>query len=266
MNEDVSVIITKLVKEYDDGKIVIANFQNAYNAIVPTRFNFPPTPQLTVGTSGIPHISTPKNEPEPEHPQLQEIVAKVDDYAERWIKTVQDLLSKVRQVRFKMQFDSPDQKGFFRMSIGETTRTEDRLYNTIDNLTMRHAELRQIILDIERGAEQATQPRTTNVEPATYDKKKKAIIFAGSVFGFRSNADTAPFLCSKIFDKPDGLWTLKELQEDWDALCEKPDWRRVYETITRINQRIQNKTGVGDLFIVDTKTVRLNPAYLSSHK
>jgi hypothetical protein len=153
MNEDVKKIVEELTRLYDDGTVVIAKFEHAYEIIVPSRINIPQM-EVVTGAYGFPQITTRNSSLEPEHSRLVEIVKKVDEYAEKWVKSVNDLLGKVKQTRFKLQFNNPNQKGFLSSSFGETTPTENHLLEVIDDLDMRHAELRQIILEIERSADQ----------------------------------------------------------------------------------------------------------------
>ena len=67
--------------------------------------------------------------------------------------------------------------------------------------------------------------------------------------------------------EPTKLWTLRELQTVWDDYYEfmdnrlDTDWHRVYEAINRLNERIRKRTDISDLFLLSTKSVRLNPKY-----
>ncbi len=267
MEEDVKGIISELMKLYDDGKIVIGKFQHAYETFVPTRIN-DPTPQVEIGAYGIPHFVTRNPKDISEHYKLAEVVEKVDNYAQKWIGSVNDLLSEVEQTRYKLQFNDPNQKGFFASSFGETTPTEDHLYEVIDDLTMRHAELRQIILELERNNEIIKKPDMKDIEPPTYDKKNRTIFFADEAIRFRADASYTAGVLAMIFDKPEKLWKLKDFMKVWDDYYEyigadKPnDWAKIHQTFKRINERVEKATGIDDLFKFSTTSVRLNPVYL----
>jgi hypothetical protein len=263
MEEGVTGIIAELTKLYNDGKIVIAKFQHAYEVVVPDRIEY----------GGVWFGS---NAPigafvAPEDCKLPEIVEKVDNYSKRWVRSVNDLLGKVGQTRFKLQFNDPNQKGFFATNFGETTPTEDHLHKVIDDLTMRHAELRQIILELEQSNETIKQP-LKDIETATYDKKNRAIFFADEAIRFRADASYTAGVLAIIFDKPTKLWKLKDFMQVWDEYyeyigAEKPsDWQKIMQTFKRINDRVEKYTGINDLFKFSTTSVRINPAYLKQSK
>ena len=269
MNEDVTQIIEELTKLYDDGKSVIANFEHAYDVLVPDRH------ELFANNFQMNHygmLEKVKPAPKPQHYQTDKVVAKLDTFAKTWIQSVNDLLAQVPQTRFRLQFNDPNQKYTLMSKLGETTRTEERLFDGIYDLATRHAELRQIIIELERTAEQIQPVDTKNIEPATYDRAKRTIFFADEAIRFRKNAEYSPAICELMFAKPDKQWEVKDFQKLWDSLydyigLEKPsDWNRVYDVIKKMNSRIQRYTDIGDLFLTDTKTVRLNPKYIAPTK
>jgi hypothetical protein len=75
-----------------------------------------------------------------------------------------------------------------------------------------------------------------------------------------------------MFAEPNKLWQLKDFQEVWDSLYDyldlaKPtDWNRVYDVIQKMNTRVKRSTNISDLFKLTTKSVRLNPKYITPTK
>ena len=73
MNEDVAQIIKELMILYDDCKPVIAKFENAYNTLVPDRYE-PFVRNYQMNHYGM--LETVKPAPKPQHPQLDELLRK----------------------------------------------------------------------------------------------------------------------------------------------------------------------------------------------
>lgn len=268
MNEDVTQIIEELTKLYDDGKSVIAKFEHAYNTLVPDRHELF-AERLQMNHYGM--LERIKPAPKPQHFQMDEIATKAVNYAATWTQSVNDLLAKVPQTRFRLQFNDPNQKYAMMAKLGKKTPAEEGLFDITYNLASRHAELRQIIIELEQTTEQAPATDTKYIAPATYDKQTSTLSFAGKDIRFKNNAPFTPALCDVIFSQPDKLWLLKDLQKVWDSqydyLPERiADWHRVYEAINRVNMRIYKQTDIDNLFVLSTTSVRLNGAYLSDAK
>ncbi len=270
MSEDVTGIIAQLTKLYGDSKAVIADFQHTHDAIVPPNRIVHDGVQIYDKNYRLINQGDPT--PIIEHQLLQATLEEVDNYATKWIKSVQDLLGKVKQTRFKLQFDNPNQKDFVNKPLGVTTEAEDHLYDTVSDLSMRHSELRQIILELEKSSEQISQSEEKNIEPPVFKKTTKTLYLAGKAIRFNKNAEYTPILCEIILSNPTKLWALKDLLKYWDeyayyASMEAPnDWQKVHNAIKRLNERIERATGIEDLFVFSTTSVRANPAYLKQAK
>lgn len=152
--------------------------------------------------------------------------------------------------------------------LGETTPLEERLYDVVSNLGERHAELRQIIIELEKSTENTMTKNMKDIEPATYDKKTRTIFFADEAIRFRKDATYTAGILAMIFDKPEKLWTIKEFMKVWDDYYEyigneKPnDWQKIYQAFKKANERVEKATGISDLFKFSTTSVRINTAYL----
>lgn len=108
MNEEVTKIIEELTRLYDDSSVMLKRYKDIADKIIPARYNFH-IPQIKVDSFGIPY-QEPEPKPTPEHHQLNVIVEKVEKYIKDWEMNINKLLSKVKQTRFKLQFNNPNQK------------------------------------------------------------------------------------------------------------------------------------------------------------
>lgn len=268
MGKDVKQTLEELKNLYDDSKIMIAKFEDVYDRIVPNRLQML-AELYSIPTGGrFPRVGMTNPLKQPEHHQLAIIFKKVNKYAEDWIKSVSELLSPLEQVRFQLQFENPKQKPAIMPKLGETTSLEERLYDVVSNLGERHAELRQIIIELEKSTENIMTKNMKDIEPATYDKKTRTIFFADEAIRFRKDANYTAGVLAMIFDKPKKLWTIKEFMKVWDDYYEyigneKPnDWQKIYQAFKKANERVEKATGISDLFKFSTTSVRLNPAYL----
>jgi hypothetical protein len=262
MNEDV----IELERLYSDGVKTAELLENAFEKYVPTRDfvkNFRLSNDLFSVLEEVPQA--------PENSQLGELLTSAKAICEKWVNSVNDILDRVGKIRYKLQFNNPQVIGLTIMKF-ELTRNEEKLSEIINDFISRVGELRRIVIALEESTEQVTRKSDEPVEPATYDKKTRTIFFADKAIRFKKDAPFTPALCDIVFSKPTKLWTLKELQKVWDGLYEflgneRPtDWHRVYEAISRLNERIRKETGIDDLFIFSTQSVRLNSAYLEVTK
>lgn len=266
MNEEVTKITEELIRLYDDGAIMLKRYKDIADKIIPTRYNFH-IPQIKVDSFGIPY-QEPEPKPTPEHHQLNVIVEKVEKYIKDWEMDINKLLSKVKQTRFKLQFNNPNQKIPYPIRTGDTTEKEQYLDDMIYSFEEKHKELRAIIIELEQSNEVVQKPDMKNLEPATYDKKTRTIFFADEAIRFRKDANYTTGVLAMIFDKPKKLWTMKEFMKVWDDYYEylgneKPNnWQKIYQAFKKANERVTKITGINDLFKFSTTSVRLNPAYL----
>lgn len=183
-----------------------------------------------------------------------------------WTQTTETILKDSGKARYKLQFGSS--RGTpFATPAKNMTKTEQDLYDTINRFSQRVDELRTIIIDMEAASEQQPHLVSSSIAPARYDDKSRTLFFANEAIRFRRNAPFTPALCQAILSEPTKLWTLRELQTVWDDYYEfmdnrlDTDWHRVYEAINRLNERIRKRTDISDLFLLSTKSVRLNPKY-----
>lgn len=269
MKDDVSELVTL----YEQGNKTSNDFGKLYLAIVPTRFpQVRSMPQvIRTGPLNIPTFVYPT--PEPEHEQTAEFLQSAKQYVDGWIKDVEGVLGRIGKTRYKMQFNDPSGSGVSNLSFSELTENERRLDDILDDFGDRVGELRRIIFDYEESSERSLPALTQTVEPATYDEKSRTIFFADEAIRFNKNAEYSPAICKLMFEMPDKLWQLKDFLAVWDSLydylpnMQKPtDWNRVYDVIQKMNARVEKSTNVPDLFKLTTKSVRLNPKYITPSK
>lgn len=269
MKEDVD----ELARLYDDGLKVHQNYEDAYGKLVPNRHNLN-MPQLGYSTNNAFGIRLPTTyypQPKPEHHQTAEVLEKAKAYTNKWVADVLILLERSGKARYKLQFNDPDVRAGLRMPQ-ENTPTEEALGDVLDDFEMRLGELRKIIIDYESSLERVVS-KLDDLEPATYDPKTRTIFFADEAIRFNKNAEYSPAICKLMFADPAKLWQLKDFMTEWDSLydylpdLQKPtDWNKVYDIIRKMNQRVAEATGVNDLFKTTTKSVRLNPKYITPTK
>lgn len=255
MNDDVATILSKLEEQYIRGRNACDNFADFYSSSVPSREIEPRIIGRRTEIDGV-----------PENVYTLEMFRIATKIATNWTQTTEAMLKDSGKARYKLQFGSS--RGTpFAVPTKNMTKTEQDLYDTINHFSQRIDELRTIIINMEADNEQQSYSEPSNITPAHYDNKNRTLFFAGEAIVFRKNAPFTPALCQAILSKPAKLWTLKELQVVWDDLYEyinneRPtDWHRVYEAVNRLNERIRKQTGISDLFLLSTKSVRLNSKY-----
>jgi hypothetical protein len=268
MNEDVKKSVNELATLYIEGNKSIEYFQNRYNKLTEGRFQ-----GFVFQTYSPFEDKTYRAKPIENYDEFKELEKAVADFDKEWVKAVDDILASVAQVRFRLQFNDPQTIGFFVPYKGSLPPKIEALADKIDDLTSRVGELRKIVIDLEKTTEQIKPVDTKDIEPATYDKKTRTIFFADEAIRFKKDATYTPALCELIFNHPEKkVWQLKDLLRLWDEVAyfgnlEAPnDWHKVYEAVKRINDRVKEKTGIDDLFLFSTTSVRLNPAYLKVTK
>lgn len=261
MKEDVAA----LAELYSNGIKAKDHLSELYGSLVPIR-SYVETPNFITGRRlGF-------SEPEPEHPRTIEFLQITEQRVNSWKVGVSTVLDRIGRTRYSLQFNMPDDKSSFRM-IGKLTDNEEKLCNIIDDFNQCLVELRKIIIDYESIGELAPQATKQAIEPASYDPKTRTIFFADEAIRFNKNAEYQSAICSLIFKKPEATWGLKDFLSVWDTQydylpdLQKPsDWNKVYEIIKKMNMRVASATGIKDLFKLSTKSVRLNPKYITQSK
>jgi hypothetical protein len=266
--------VDKLVKLYEEGNEVGVDYFKLAMSIIPNRYllNHAPPRMVKDGPYGFPRFVQPKEEVVPEHKQTAETLSAVKNFAERWTEEVNSILEKIGKTRYKIRFKHPKTSSSSSLHLGELTKNEEALYETLDSLSDKVSELKSIIFDYEESGERAVVS-TDDTEPATYDPKTRTIFFADEAIRFNTNAEYSPAICKLMFEKPDKLWQLKDFLAVWDSLydylpdIQKPtDWNKVYDAIKKINARVEKYTDIPDLFKLTTKSVRINPKYIAPSK
>jgi len=265
--------VAELVKLYEEGNKVSNDFSKLTVSLIPTRLSYGMSmPQMVrTGPFGIPSFAYP--EPEPEHEKTVEVLKAAQQFIVGWIKDVETVLNRIGKTRYKMQFNDPRSAGVSHLRINELTANERKLEDILDDFSDRVAELRRIIFDYEESSERSLPASAKAIEPARYDKDNRTIFFADEAIRFNENAEYSPAICKLMFEKPDKLWQLKDFLAVWDSLydylpdLQKPtDWNKVYDAIKKINARVEKYTDIPDLFKLTTKSVRLNPKYITPTK
>lgn len=266
MKEDVD----ELSILFEQGKNASGQFDQLFEGLVPTRLHNPlKIPKIEAGRYGLTYVHS---EPEPESERLAELMQTIKKHTVAWIGDVNSALSRTGKIRYRLQFNDPQGVGSIFL-MGSTTDNESELADVINDFSARVDELRKIIIDYEATSEQVPQTTKQVTEPASYDPKTRTIFFADEAIRFNKNAEYQSAICSLIFAKPEATWGLKDLLIVWDSQydylpsLQKPsDWNKVYEVIKKINTRVADATDVKDLFKLTTKSVRLNPQYITQSK
>ncbi len=255
MSDNVDTILKRLEEQYIRGRNARDNFADFYSSSVPSREIEPRVIGRRTEIDGT-----------PENVYTLEMLKTARKIATDWTQATETILKDSGKARYKLQFGSS--RGTpFATPAKNMTKTEQDLYDTINHFSQRVDELHTIIVDMETASEQQPRPVPSSIAPARYDDKSQTLFFADKAIRFRRNAPFTPALCQTILSKPDKLWTLRELQVVWDDYYElmdskRPtDWHRVYEAVNRLNERIRKQTGISDLFLLTTTSVRLNPKY-----
>jgi len=262
--------IDELTRLYGIGKNANDYFGQLFESLVPKRLhNSVKIPQIEVGRRGFILANA---EDEPEHERLTEFLGVVKKHTAAWIDDVNAALTRIGKSRYSLQFNDPQGMGSIPF-VGKKTDGEKELADTIDDFSRRISELRKIIIDCDIITEQQSLATKQVSEPARYDPKTRTIFFADEAIRFNKNAEYQSAICSLIFAKPEASWGLKDLLSVWDSQydylpsLQKPsDWNKVYEVIKKINTRVADATDVKDLFKLTTKSVRLNPQYITQSK
>lgn len=263
--------VEELIRLFTYGKNAYERLSQFFETLVPDR-PFVQQPVIrSTGPYGLHLISTP--EPEPEDPSTVKMLETAQTYISGWIGEVNTILDKTGKARYRLQFEDP--KGGSRIgTVGNLTENEEKWNELMSDFDARLQELRRIIIDYETTSEQeAKEVKSKDIEPATYDPKTKTIFFADEAIRFTKSAEYSPAICRLMFEDPDKQWDLKDFLAEWDSLYEylpdlqKPsDWNKVYAVISKMNDRVQKATGIPDLFKFSTKSVRLNPKYITHTK
>lgn len=195
----------------------------------------------------------------------------VNEITEKWVDKVMTILKNdVQQVRFRLQFEDPKVSYIHGINHRDDKQL-DKIEKVIDNFGDKVTALREIVIQLEESSEVAQRPPDDNIEPASYDPKTKTIFFADEAVRFNKGSRYGPAICELMFaKKPDKkIWQLKDFQQLWDSLydyvgLQKPsDWQRVHDVILKLNARIAKRTNVDNLFLLSTKSVRLNQKYIA---
>ena len=267
MDEDVRKSVEELEALYYKGNKTVDIFIELYEKLLDGRFDRDfvrlslPLPYMTEDEA---------QEALDEYEAFEVLGKKVNEFYAEWTSAVNSILKNTP--RFRLQFNDPNEMGYMGNPMKNIPPDVQVIEDKISELYRRTLALYKIVIEMDRSSEQIKQPNASDVEPATYDKKKRTIFFADEAIRFKADAPFTPALCDVIFSKPNKFWTLKELQTVWDDLYEylgneRPtDWHRVYEAVRRVNERVRKATGVEDLFAFSTKAVRLNKKYIEVTK
>lgn len=76
-------------------------------------------------------------------------------------------------------------------------------------------------------------------------------------------------LCKVLFKNLQTMqieWNWDQIVEAWGELIDynHPQWRKIYSASRRVNSKVASETRIKDLLIATTKTVKVNPKYISS--
>lgn len=261
--------VDKLTQLFEYGKNASEQLEELFEALVPNRLFGNTVPVITSGKYGMPSMHYP--EKEREHTATAETLGTTKTYVNNWISDVNSVLDIIGKARYKMQFNDPQGVGTLP-AFGELTPNEEAWSDILYDFDLRLGELRKIIIDYETTGER-TAVVDKDIEPASYDPKTRTIFFADEAIRFKKDATYPPAICELMFKHPKKkIWQLKDLLKLWDEVAyygelnAPNDWHKVYEAVKRTNDRINEKTGIDDLFLFSTTSVRLNPAYLEVTK
>lgn len=246
MNEDVA----KLTDLYLEGSKSDKYFNSRLEAIIGDKFEAGNSRETDATDDLLQELKTLKSD--------------IDEYVSGWIQSVTDLL-RTEEI---IEFNNPMPNSDINMNLAFKYLPEDAVdaREFIDRLYSHNKVLKKILKNRPSDKSGATSTREDIIEPAKYDSKLRAIIFAGAVIKFRDKSEFRPELCKTIFNEPDKVFTLDSLEVVWDHLAdfmEKEDrsWQKIYDAVKEINERVNRKTSISDLFILSTTSVQLNPKY-----
>lgn len=219
--------------------------------------------------TGAPDLTERYKKFHTEYFDYESLLKEISTYEKTWVKKVRGLLTKTGKHRFLLEFDDPSGGGNTTgMLVDRPNKRVEAVHDALSSLSENIEALRAVLPELERTIEKPLK-LSGDIEPPSYDHSKKTLFFADEAFRFTKSAEYMPAICELLINtKPEQrTWTLSELVKIWepqvDFLGEAPsDWKRVHNAVKRINNRIVNKVGINDLFILDTKTVSINRKYL----
>lgn len=196
---------------------------------------------------------------------LSSLESEIKVYVTGWVESINNLLANPKD---RLRFNDPELSNDinFSLTIKKLPEESLKIKKLIDKLYDHNQVLKRILEDWPSESSTTNQ---VEIEPAKYDKKARTIYIAGRYIKFKKNAVYQPAICEAMFEDPKKLWTLKEFMNIWDSLydyldiAKDIDWNKVYDAIKKMNRRIEETSGVSDLFLLNTKSVQLNPKYLN---
>lgn len=254
--------VDNLRAAYKLGYASLKTIEDEVSVIVPDRKPYEPI--LTV--SGI--VSGGQ---EKEDPKIDTWIKKYDEYISEWTENVEKILRKIKKRRFLVLFDNPQARYFCPIFIkGFETDKEKYLISLLYDFGYKVHQLKDIIIEYCDMLDELDQDQFVQSEAGVpwFDKKQQVLRFAGQSIGFKSNAIFTPALVEILMsDLSKESWTFRELQTVWDdqyeyiGIIKKNDWQKVRKSINDFNSRVKKETGIGDLFLFNTKIVSVNPKY-----
>lgn len=261
--EDVRTITEKLFELYSKGKTAFDNFSDTYKKMYEKEIcNF-------VQTFNIYDYSPI---PQPDYSPFRAFTADLRGFYDDWHDKTMLVLKTLNLARYSHVFENPREMKSFDSNIKLKDDDPDEVRKLKELLDLFNTQL-DYLYKVANNYEEETLRKPIKQKPTspTYNVKTKTLSFAGKDIKFTKRAKFAPKICAIMFDNQksrEKLWRLTDFLKIWDEtayyaeITAPKDWNKVYEIIKRINLRVQNETEIKDLFLLKTKSVKLNPDYL----
>ena len=267
MSEDVKKSVEELEVLYYKGSKTVDALIAVYEELVEDRFD-----RILLPSLPHPYVNEDNAQKALDrYDTFKGLSKSVDDFYAEWTGAVNAILKDTP--RFRLLFNDPNEAGYMGNIWKNIPQPVQAIEDKLSDLYRRVQSLYKIIIEMDRNADQMKRPNTKDIEPATYDKKTRTIFFADEAIRFKKDATYSPAICELMFSHPEKkIWRLTDLLKLWDEVAyygelnAPNDWHKVYEAIKRINDRIKEKTGIDDLFLFSTTSVRLNSSYLEVTK
>ncbi len=126
-------------------------------------------------------------------------------------------------------------------------------------------KLETLYFEVKKSFENETSLTSTDSTSPSFDPVRCSINFKGKEIQIPQDSNQSG-ICKAVFKNKSSmnkLWNWDEIVEAWGDKPEPTYWRKVYNAARTINETIATKTTINDLLLITTKTIRVNPSYLT---
>jgi hypothetical protein len=105
--------------------------------------------------------------------------------------------------------------------------------------------------------------KTDSGKQPQFDPNSSILIFQGKGILIAKSKNTDPhYLLQTLFKDPKKLWSYDEVSADWGSKFNKKKWKKFYNAAHKVNQKVAEKTTVGNFLETSKMTVTINKIYL----